>query len=123
MLATDRLTVDLPEGTLLSMGTASSPFSRRSERHPVKMAVILVIEGEEVDQSSLALDLSPYGLRLQTAASLAPGQQVGLLPLPDDSSEGAIGARVVWVGKVETDQAGQAGLEFLRPLASTSLAV
>jgi hypothetical protein len=85
------------------------------------MAVILVIEGEEVDQSSLTVDLSQYGLRLQTAASLAPGQQVGLLP--DDRSGSVIGARVVWVGKVETDQAGQAGLEFMRPLASTSLAV
>ena len=105
----------------MSMGTASFPFPRRSERHPFKMAVILVIEGEEVDQSSLAVDLSPYGLRLQTAASLAPGQQVGLLPA--DRSGGVIGARVVWVGKVETDQAGQAGLEFVRPLASKILVV
>jgi len=113
--------VDLPGGILLSMGTASFPFPRRSERHPFKMAVILVIEGEEVDQLSLTVDLSQYGLRLQTAASVAPGQQVGLLP--DDRSGGVIGARVVWVGKVETDQAGQAGLEFLSPLASKGLAV
>lgn len=103
------------------MGTAFFPVPRRSERHPFKMAVILVIEGEEVDQSAFTVDLSQYGLRLQTAASLAPGQPVGLLP--DDRSGGVIGARVVWVGKVETDQAGQAGLEFLRPLDSKSLAV
>jgi len=113
--------VDLRGGILSSMGKASPPFPRRSERHPVKMAALLVIEGEEVDQSALTVDLSPHRLRLQTAASLAPGQQVGLLP--GDQSEGVIGARVVWVGKVETDQAGQAGLEFLRPLASTRLAV
>ena len=85
------------------------------------MTVILVIEGEEVDQPSLTMDLSQYGLRLQTAAALAPGQQVGLLP--HDRSEGVIGARVVWAGKLETDQVGQAGLEFLSPLASTSLTV
>ena len=85
------------------------------------MTVILVIEGEEVDQPSLTMDLSQYGLRLQTAAALAPGQHVGLLP--NDRSEGLIGAQVVWVGKVETDQAGQAGLEFVSPLASTRLTV
>jgi hypothetical protein len=113
--------VDLRGGILSSMGTASFLFSRRSKRKPVKMAVILFIEREDVDQSSLTVDLSQYGLRLQTAASLAPGQQVGLLP--DDRSGGVIGARVVWVGKVETDQAGQAGLEFLSPLASKGLAV
>ena len=102
------------------MGTASFLFSRRSKRKPVKMAVVLFIEREDVDQSSLTLDLSEYGLRLQTAASLAPGQPVGVLL--GDRSEGVIDARVVWVGKVETDQPGQAGLEFLRPLASKSLA-
>jgi hypothetical protein len=82
------------------------------------MAVLLVIEGEEVDRSALTVDLSPHGLRLQTAAWLTPGQQVGLLPLPDDSSKDVIGACVVWVGKAETYQAGQAGLAFLRPLAN-----
>jgi hypothetical protein len=120
MLATYRLMVDLRRGILSSMGTASPPSSRRSERRPVKMAVILVVEGQGVDESSLTVDLSPYGLRLQTAASLAPGQPVGVLLR--GRSEGFIDARVVWVGKVETDQAGQAGLEFLRPLASKSLA-
>jgi hypothetical protein len=83
------------------------------------MAVLLVIEGEEVDRSALTVDLSPHGLRLQTAAWLTPGQQVGLLPLPNDSSKDVIGACVVWVGKAETYQAGQAGLAFLRPLPSS----
>jgi len=85
------------------------------------MAVILVIEREETDQSSLTVDISEYGLRLQTTASLAPGQPVGVVL--GDRPEGVIDARVVWVGKLETDQAGEAGLEFLRPLASKSLAV
>jgi len=84
------------------------------------MAVILFIEGEEIDPSALTVDLSQNGLRLQTDAALAPGQPVGVLL--GDKSEGVINARVAWVGKVETDQAGQAGLEFLRPLASERLA-
>ena len=103
------------------MGTASFPFPRRSERQRVKLAVILVIEREEIDQSSLTLDLSEYGLRVKTAATLAPGQPVGVLL--GDRPESVIDARVVWVGKVESDQARQAGLEFLRPLARESLAV
>ena len=82
--------------------------------------MILFIEGEEIDQSALSVDLSQNGLRLQTDAALAPGQPVGVLL--GDKSEGVINARVAWVGKVETDQAGQAGLEFLRPLASERLA-
>jgi hypothetical protein len=81
------------------------------------MAVILFIEGEEVDQSAATVDLSQYGLKLQTSAPLAPGQPVGVLL--GDVSEGVISARVAWVGKVETDQAGHAGLEFLHPLATT----
>ena len=105
------------------METAPPSLSRRAERYPVKMAVILVLEGEEADHSSLVVDFSPYGLRLQTAALLSPGQQVGLLSVPEDKLGRAIGARVIWVGKVATDQSGQAGLEFLRPLAKESLAV
>ena len=112
--------VDLRRGILSSMGTASPPSSRRSERRPVRMAVLLIVEGVEVDQSALTVDVSPHGLRLQTAASLAPGQPVGVVLR--GRSGGVVDARVVWVGKVETDQAGQAGLEFLRPLASKSLA-
>ena len=84
------------------------------------MAVILFIEGEEIDPSALTVDLSQNGLRLQTDAALAPGQPVGILL--GEKSDGVIDARVAWVGRVETDQAGQAGLEFLRPLASERLA-
>ena len=100
------------------MGTVSFRYSRRSERKLVKMAVVLVIENDEIDPSALTLDLSPFGLRLQTAAALVPGQPVGVLL--GDKSQGVIDARIAWVGQVDTDQAGQAGLEFLRPLASES---
>jgi hypothetical protein len=39
---------------------------------------------------------------------------VGLL-LPA-VTDGYIKARIIWVGKADTDQAGQAGFEFLNPL-------
>jgi hypothetical protein len=81
---------------------------------------MLFIESEEVDPSALTLDFSPYGLRLQTAAALTPGQPVEIVL--GDKPGSIIDARVAWVGQVETDQAGQAGLEFLRPLTSQHLA-
>jgi PilZ domain-containing protein len=89
---------------------------RRSERKPAQIVVTLVIEGDEADQLASAIDLSQHGLRLQTDLSLVPGQRVGLLL--SDSPSYVIAARVVWLGKAESDQAGEAGLEFLNPLAA-----
>lgn len=87
---------------------------RRSERKPAQMAVTLLIEGDEAECLANTVDVSSYGLRLQSDATLAPGQPVGLLfpAIPDCY----IKARIIWVGKAETDQAGQAGFEFLNPL-------
>jgi hypothetical protein len=84
------------------------------------MVVVLYIESEETDQSASTVDVSQHGLRIQTAAKLEPGQAVGVLL--GDGSEGVISARVAWVGKVETKEAGQAGLKFLRALTSKILA-
>jgi hypothetical protein len=89
---------------------------RRSERKPVQIVVTLVIEGDEADQLATAIDLSQHGLRLQTDLSLPLGQRVGLLL--SDSPNYVIGARVVWLGKADSDQAGEAGLEFLKPLGA-----
>ena len=90
--------------------------ARRSPRKPAQIVVTLVIEGDEADHLANAVDLSQHGLRLQTDVSLAPGQQVGLL-LSEDPTY-VIGARVVWLGKVDSEQAGEAGLEFIKPLAA-----
>jgi hypothetical protein len=89
---------------------------RRSERKPTQIVVTLVIEGDEADQLATATDLSQHGLRLQTDLSLSPGQRVGLLL--SDTPDYVIGARVVWLGKADSDEAGEAGLEFLKPLAA-----
>ena len=87
---------------------------RRSERKRVQMAVTLVIEGDEAEYLATTVDLSPHGLRLQSDATLAPGQPVGLLLATEPDC--FIKARVVWVGKADSAQAGQAGFEFLNPL-------
>jgi len=79
------------------------------------MALTLVIEGDEAEYLATTIDLSPYGLRLQSEATLASGQLVGLiLPTEPDCF---IKARVVWVGEIDSAQAGQAGCEFVNPLS------
>lgn len=78
------------------------------------MAVTLMIEGDEAEILADTVDVSSHGLRAQSDASLSPGQPVGLLfpNIPNCY----IKARIVWVGKADTDQSGQAGFEFLNPL-------
>jgi hypothetical protein len=78
------------------------------------MAVTLVIEGDEAEYLATTVDLSPHGLRLQSDATLAPGQPVGLLLATEPDC--FIKARVVWVGKADSAQADQAGFAFLNPL-------
>ncbi|MGO8791731.1 MAG: PilZ domain-containing protein [Terriglobia bacterium] len=93
------------------MRDETPPLKRRSNRKPVQLAVTLVIDGDEAEYLTTAADLSPLGLRLQSDATLAPGQPVGLLL--GTSPDCFVKARVVWVGKADSDQAGQAGFEFL----------
>jgi hypothetical protein len=91
-----------------------SPSDRRpAERKQVQMAVILVIESDDAESLATTVDLSSSGLRLQSDATLAPGQPVGLLLATEPPS--FIKSRVVWVGKADSVQAGQAGFEFLNP--------
>ena len=78
------------------------------------MAVTLVIEGDEAEYVANTVDLSSHGLRLQSEATLALGQPVGLLLGTEPNC--FIKARVVWVGKADSAQAGQAGFEFVNPL-------
>jgi hypothetical protein len=87
---------------------------RRSERKRVQISVTLVIEGDEAEYLATTVDLSPYGLRLQSDATLAPGQPVGLILATEPDC--FIKARVVWVGETDSAQAGQAGCEFVNPL-------
>ena len=93
------------------MSADTQSVKRRSERKRVRIAVTLVIEGNKAEDLATTVDLSPLGLRLRSDAALAPGQLVGLLLATDPQC--LINARVVWVGKADSAQAGEAGFEFL----------
>ena len=89
-------------------------LDRPAGRKRVQMAVTLVIESDEAEYLATTVDLSPHGLRLQSEATLAPGQPVGLLLATEPAC--FIRARVAWVGRADSAQAGQAGFQFLDPL-------
>jgi hypothetical protein len=90
-------------------------LNHRSDRKAAQMAVALVIEDNEADEIATALDLSQHGMRLRTDLAQAPGQRGGLF-LSDIPSY-VLGARVVWVGKADSDQAGKAGMESGTPFS------
>jgi hypothetical protein len=96
------------------MPDETQSVKRWSERKRARIAVTLVLEGDKAEDLATTVDLSPLGVRLQSDATLAPGQRVGLLLATEPQC--LINARVVWVGKADSAQAGQAGLEFLDPL-------
>ena len=89
-------------------------LNRPAERKRVQMAVTLVIESDEAEYLATTVDLSPHGLRLQSEATLALGQPVGLLLATEPAC--FIRARIAWVGRADSAQAGQAGFQFLNPL-------
>ncbi len=93
--------------------------SRRSPRRSAKIGVLLIVEteGHRVESPANALDMSQHGLRAQSTIPLAPGQVVGIAPF--EGVDYAVRSRVVWVGPVGSERAGEAGLEFLRPLPAT----
>ena len=84
---------------------------RQSARARVQISVTLVIEGDEAEHLASTVDVSTHGLRLQSDATLAMGQPVGLLLGTEPNC--FVKARVVWVGKADSTLAGQAGFEFL----------
>jgi hypothetical protein len=108
-----RLTASARRCSLIAMSRSAQ---RRSKRKSVQIIVTLVIEGDAAEHLANAVDLSQHGLRLQTDVPLVPGQRVGLL-LSDNPSY-VLGARVAWLGKADSEQAGEAGVEFLKPLAA-----
>jgi len=91
--------------------------TRRSERKPVRLPVILLIEGEEVDPHALAVEMSQHGVRLQTKAAVKPRQSAQVIFEGDPNH--AVQSRVVWVGRVNTDRQAETGLEFINPIPAT----
>jgi hypothetical protein len=100
------------------MENTTSTVSRRSERRPLRLALVLLMDSEEgeVRSEGYTVDISQHGCRIEGSAPIAEGQLVRLLPW--ESPEGAVAGRVVWVGEPASNLAGEAGIEFLQPLPS-----
>jgi hypothetical protein len=91
---------------------------RRSERHPIRLALVLMMNSDEgdVQNEAVTVDLSQHGCRIEGVATLTEGQVIRLIPW--ESTGPAISGRVVWVGEPASQLAGEAGIEFLQPLSS-----
>lgn len=91
---------------------------RRSERHPLRFALVLLMNSDEgeIRNEGFTVDISKHGCRVEGVPPIREGQLVRLLPW--ESPESAISGRVVWVGEPASELAGEAGIEFLQPLAS-----
>jgi len=95
------------------MGAGVFVDARQSRRILVKLPVSLIVDtpgGWETHPAS-TVDLSERGLRVSTAAALASDQIVGVI-----LSRTPERCRVAWTGQDGTVRAGQAGLQFLKPL-------
>lgn len=99
--------------TLLGMAGGTNAVSRRSERKPIRKAIVLMVESEnhETQFNATTLDVSEHGVRIQADTALTPGQTLSLFQ-PDDPAR-ALRCTVVWAGDVSSDGHDQAGLEFL----------
>lgn len=100
------------------MDTSPSTATRRSERRPLRLALVLLMDAEEgeIRDEGYTIDVSQHGCRIEGAGSVSEGQLIRLLPW--ETSEGAVAGRVVWVGQPASNLAGEAGIEFLQPLPS-----
>ena len=97
-----------------------SPAPRRYDRIPVSIPVTLIVEegGKKVGHPSYMVDVSERGIKLKANVPVAIGQVVEVIP--SKGPRYTVRSRVVWVGKVGSDQEGRLGLEFLDPLPTTS---
>jgi hypothetical protein len=87
--------------------------NRRSERKPARLALVLILDptGKRSEKRTFTFDLSPYGVGVESAAALKPGQVIELIP--HEGPRFSVRSRVIWVGEAESDRGGKAGLEFL----------
>lgn len=99
--------------TLFGMTPDASAAPRRSERKPVRKAIVLMIDegNQDAGHPGMTVDLSDHGARVEAAAALTPGQTLTLVQ-PDDPSS-SLRCMVVWAGDVASDGHDHVGLEFL----------
>ena len=102
------------------MPLGTQPLPRRSDRIFVRLPITLLVDSqnERIAQDAFTVDLSQLGVRVRTDLSLSPGQPVEIFP--NRGLKYPIPSRVVWVGETGAQQHGEAGLEFLRPLAGNA---
>ena len=100
------------------MADNSFSIERKSERRPLRLALVLLMDSSEgeIRNEGFTVDVSQHGCRIEGVEPVYEGQMVRVLPW--ETAEGAIAGRVVWVGKPESKLAGEAGIEFLQPLPS-----
>ena len=105
-------------GTAHDMANSSDTDHRKSERRPIRLALVLLTDSDEgeIRNEGFTVDVSQHGCRVEGVAPVCEGQLVRLLPW--EFSESAIAGRVVWVGEPASKLAGEAGIEFLQPLPS-----
>ena len=86
---------------------------RRSERKPVKKAIVLMVESDDSEtlHEGTTVDMSEHGARVEAEVALTPGQTLSLIQ-PDDPAR-CYRCLVVWAGVVGSDGQDQIGLEFL----------
>lgn len=105
----------MPDEARLDMRLGDARLGiRPAERRRVQMTVTLLVESDQAEYPATTVDFSPYGLRLRSNATLAPGQPVRLVLATEPAC--LVKARVAWVGKADSPQAGQTGFQFLNPL-------
>lgn len=106
--------------TLFGMIPDAYAVPRRSERKPVRRAIVLMVEPDDPETflEGTTVDMSEHGARVETEATLTPGQTLSLIQ-PDDPAH-SYRCMVVWAGDVSSDGHDQIGLEFLSP-SSTGL--
>ena len=87
---------------------------RRADRLRLGLPFTLRVpsEGEEKAHDVEAVDLSKKGARLRTPLRLAPGEVVEVKPTVGNWKPAA--SRIIWTGAPKSDQAGEAGVEYLR---------
>jgi PilZ domain len=89
------------------------PDSRRSKRVALKTRGSLVVTNDYENPRRLPcliVDASQWGFRVRVAARLRRGQVVEVVS--DDDPLTSVGCRVAWVGKTESNEQGEAGLQI-----------
>ena len=110
----------LVSGSLQNIMANPQTGVRRSKRHPIRMAVVLLMAPHDTRTQceGFTVDISQHGCRIEGSASLGQGQIIQLTP--QDAPETPIMGRVIWVGEPASDLAGEAGIEFLQPLSTVA---